>query len=84
MKSMCTCSAASAHYRLVESLQQVPKQTSQPYDKMGSALALNSLRVQSKLESPADSTGAVQQRQHSVHLLKAVQWPPCIHPGCPR
>ena len=27
-------------------------ETSQPYDKMGSALALNSLRVQSKLKMP--------------------------------
>ena len=52
-KSLCTCSAAaSAHCRLVGSLQQVPNQTSQPFDKMGSTLTLNSLRMQSKQEMP--------------------------------
>ena len=58
-----TFSAASAHCRLVESLQQVPNQILQPYNKMGSVVALNSMRVQSKLEMPC--------RQHWRHPAKA-------------
>ena len=70
------------------SLQQVPNQTSQPYDKMGSTLALNSLRMQSKLEMPCrqhrcrTAKAALRALAHSCAMASLN--PPCVSSERPR